>query len=119
MRSAKVKFTCPTCGENQLAQLREKVTVVERVDGIFVMDKNSPGRKFNADLGARTETDGKVTGYVCEVCGFKLVRSVTPRTYWPQQKAKTKTVGVKSPRDLHLWLKEHEMLHDPDAQLGK
>jgi hypothetical protein len=92
---------------------------MERVDGIFVMDKSSPGRKFNADIGARTETDGQVVGYACEVCGFKITRSVTPRTYWPQTKARARTVDVKSPLDLYRWLKEHKMLHDPDASLGK
>ena len=113
MKTIEIDFVCPECNERQLSQIREQVTVMERMDKIRVMDKTSPGRKYNADLeGSRTETEGKITGYVCECCGYRLTKTMPPLPPWRRlsKTERQKRLNVKSPLDLYRWLRERELL---------
>ena len=123
MKTITIQFVCPECNERQLSQLREQVIVMERMDRIRVMDKTSPGRKYNADLeGSRTETEGKITGYVCECCGYRLTKKMPPLPPWRMASMskieKQKRLNVKSPLDLYRWLREHKMIHENEEILA-
>ena len=107
MNEVAVEFKCPTCKEGQLVQVREFVCIKEQIEGFFVAESPTPGKKYGLKTGFSGQTAGKVVRYECACCQF------VPET----QHGRWSVGGrpLKSPKDLFAWLKRHGMLNDTEV----
>jgi len=107
-----IKFTCPTCGEDRLVELRSQVELKTEVVGVFLTkDPSTGGTKCSVEHGDESgRTDGKVTGFRCDACGFAPMTQ--PRRTWhPRELSKPKP--ITNHRGLFLWLKRNNMIEEP------
>lgn len=120
----KIKFVCPTCREDRIVELRSQVDLKTEVAGVFVTrDPATNGTKCSLEQGNEGgRTDGKVTGFCCDACGFiiktqRRLLGTWQRKHYNKPEFSTPK-PITTPRGLYLWLKRNNMIEEPENAIA-
>lgn len=103
MTEPRVNFKCPNCSHNKLIQVRQNIDARDVIGGFIVLESGKDGRKNTLLTNETYYTEGTVTNFQCECCGYVLRTKGT-------MPGKKQGEPIKSIQHLINWLKRHNML---------
>lgn len=98
-----IQFKCPQCGHDRLVEVRGDVEMRRLAFAVVKANGTGPGRKNSVLTGDIALSNGKIIGYDCEACGYRL-KGV--------DKAYGRPNVVKSALNLFQWLKRNKMVKE-------